>query len=515
MRTGKEYIDQLAQRKAEIYVGGERVHNVVAHPAFRNAARTVAKMYDIAADPANRDALTFADPETGRRYNNIYLRPRSKSDLEARNRVHSAWAASTWGLFGRSPDHVAGWIAGMACRPELFDQYRAGFGRHVMNYYQYAREKDLYVCYAIVPPAGAKSADVSTVGKQTAAPDAKWGANAGLRVVKEDDAGITLWGFKILATGAVFADEILFGNYQPLAQGQEAFAVTCAVPVDAPGVKLLARRSFEESAVSELDNPMAYRYDEADAVVYCDNVHVPWERVFAYNDAEAVRAAFNDTPANVLGNAQAHIRHLAKLRLVLGIIKKVLELNGIANLPPVKDTLGMLATRVAMVESMVVAENAVTEEWPNGYVTQDRQTMYSTMAYTMEYYPIFIQHVRELLGSHPFQQPADIGVFENPVTEEIYSKFAMAETPVAVERYKLMRLAWDLIGSEFASRHTQYEMFYNGAKHVARGRAYQLFRWDVVEAEADRALQSLGGYEELLAKHRSVRPLRAGAQGAA
>jgi 4-hydroxyphenylacetate 3-monooxygenase len=91
----------------------------------------------------------------------------------------------------------------------------------------------------------------------------------------------------------------------------------------------------------------------------------------------------------------------------------------------------------------------------------------------------------------------------------------MAEAPAAVERYKLMRLAWDLIGSEFASRHTQYEMFYNGAKHVARGRAFQLFRWDVVEADAERALQSIGGYEELMSKQRSPRTMRATAQGAA
>jgi len=498
MRTGQQYLDALSRRGGEIYVGGERVADVSTHPAFRNAARSVARMYDITSDPANQDALTFVDSETGSRHSNIFLRPRSRSDLEARNRVHRAWAESTWGLFGRSPDHVAGWITGMACRPEIFDKYGPGFGANITNYYKYARDNDLFVSYAIVPPASAKSADVTTVSKTTAAPDSKWGTNAGLRVVKEDDKGVTLWGFKILATAAMFADEILIGNYQPLAMGQEAFAISCAIPVGAPGLKLLSRRSFEQSASSELDDPLAYRYDEGDAVVFCDNVHVPWERVFAHNDTEGVRAIFNDTPAHVLGNTQAHIRHLAKLRLILGVIKRVLEMNGIANLPPVRDTLGMLATRVAMVEGLVEAESAIVESWPNGFVAQDRQTMYATMAYTMEYFPEFILVMRELLGSHPFQQPADVAVFENPVTAEIYSKFAMADSKTSVERYKLMRLAWDLIGSEFASRHTQYEMFYNGAKHIARGRAYQAFRWDVVEREADRALNSLGGYNELV-----------------
>jgi 4-hydroxyphenylacetate 3-monooxygenase len=497
MRTGKQYLDALAQRRGEIYIGGERVTDVTTHPAFRNAAHSIAHLYDITSDPANKDELTYLD-EDGKRHSNIFLQPRSREDLEARNRVHDAWAKSTWGLIGRSPDHVAGWITGMACDPQIFDKYRPGFGKNIVDYYRYIRDNDLFVGYAIVPPAGAKSADVTKIAKTTAAPDSKWGSNAGLRVVKEDDSGVTLWGFKILATAAIFADELLIGNYQPLAQGQEAYAVSCAIPIGAPGLKLLSRRSFEQAASSELDDPLAFRYDESDAVVFCDNVKVPWERVFSHNDTEGVRAIFNDTPAHVLGNAQAHIRHLAKLRLILGIMKRVLEVNGIANLPPVKDTLGMLATRVAMVESLVTAETATIEQWPHGYVAQDRQTMYSTMAYTMEFYPEFIQAMRELLGSHPFQQPADVGVFENPVTADIYSTFAMAEPKVAIERYKLMRLAWDLVGSEFASRHTQYEMFYNGAKHVARGRVFQHFRWDAVDREADRALASLGGYDTLV-----------------
>lgn len=496
LRTGKAYLEALANRGGEIYIGGERVANPAVHVAFRNAARTVASMYDTTSAPRNEQALTCQDEATGERYNAIFLKPRSQADLEARNRVHEAWAKCSWGLFGRSPDHVAGWITGMACLPEVFDSYPGGFSKNILDYYRYVRDNDLFVAYAVVPPAGAKSADPNANLKQAAAPDAKWGEHAGLRVVKEDDAGVTIWGFKILATAAILADEILIGNYQPLAKGQEALSISCAIPVGAKGLKLLSRRSFEQAAVSEIDNPLAFRYDESDAVVFCDNVHVPWERVFAHNHIEAARAIFNDTPAHVLGNAQAHIRHLAKLRLILGVMAKVLDANGIANLPAVRDTMGMLATRVAMVESLVIAESARPESWAHGFIAQDRQAMYSTMAYTMEHYPKFIQVMRELLGSHFFQQPADIGVLDNPVTADIYAKFTMQDPARALERYKLMRLAWDLIGSEFASRHTQYEMFYNGAKHVARARAFHHFRWDVVNAEADRALASFGKASE-------------------
>ncbi|MGE3936036.1 MAG: 4-hydroxyphenylacetate 3-hydroxylase family protein [Rhodospirillaceae bacterium] len=499
LRTGKQYVDAVKGR-AEVYVGGERVDDVTTHPAFRNSVASVARLYDVTSDPARADALTYVEPETGQRCNSIFLRPRSIDDLAARRRVHEAWADTTWGLLGRSPDHVAAFVAGMACKPDVFDMHGQGFSQHILDYWRYIRDNDLFLAYAVVPPAGAKGSEAVATPQARASTDSKWAESAGLRVVAEDDAGVTVWGFKILATGAILADELLIGNVLPLAPGEEKSAITFAVPVDAPGLKLISRRPYEKLAVSELDDPLAFRYDETDAVVFCDNVKVPWSRVFAHDHVDTARAIFYDTPAHTLGNAQAHIRLLAKLRLVLGIIKKVAEDNGIAAIPAVRDTLFGLAVRVAMVEGLINGQEARPVQWPGGYVCQDRQTMYATMSWTMEYYPEFVRIVRELLGSHPFQQPADATVFDNPVTADIFAKFSAGGARASIERYKLMRLAWDLVGSEFASRHAQYEMFYAGPRHVTRGRAGYYFRWDVVDREAERALARLGSFEGVVAR---------------
>lgn len=497
--TGRQYIERIKSRPAHVYIGGETVADVTTHIAFRNAIKSVARLYDVTSDPGNRDRLTYVEPETGQRCNPIFMRPRSREDLKLRRRVHEAWADETWGLIGRSPDHVAGFVTGMACVPEVLAAQGRDFADNLVRYWRYIRDNDLYLSYAVVPPSSVKSADPVVI-KARAETRSKWGESAGLRAVKEDGKGVTVWGFKILATGGPLADEVLVGNIQPLAQGMEPYAVTFAVPRDAPGLKFLSRRSYEQMAASELDDPLAYRYDENDSVVYCDNVHVPWERVFAYNNLSTGRAAFNDTPAHTLGNAQAHIRLLSKLRLALGTIKRVVEMNGIGGLPPIRDALARLAIFVAILEGLIIAQEAEPADWPNGFVSQDRQTMYATMAWTMEQYPRLIQIMRELLASHPFQQPADVSVFDNPDTAQIYSKFAMAEPSEAIERYKLMRLAWDLFGSEFASRHTQYEMFYAGGGHVSRGRASHYFRWHEVDAAATQALDRLGGFDRLVSE---------------
>jgi 4-hydroxyphenylacetate 3-monooxygenase len=467
----------------EVYVGGERVTDVTTHRAFRNAAQSVALMYDITSDPAAADRLTYS--EDGDRHNNIFMRPRSSEDLARRRAAHEAWAGATYGLYGRSPDHVAGFITGMACQPDVFDVHDQGFGKHIVDYWKYIRDNDLYVVYAVVPPTGVKTGQVVTEAR-AAAPGVV--QPAALRVVAEDDAGVTIEGFKILATGAVLADEVLVGNLHPLAPGEEQFAVTCGVPMAAPGLKIISRKPYAYHALSTLDDPLASRFDETDAVLYFDKVRVPWERVFSAHHIDTAPSIFYDTPGHVLGNAQAHVRLLAKLRLLLGVLRKVAEATRIAEVPAVRERIAGLAMRVALLEALILGQEVNPHVWPAGYVSQDTQAMYATMSWTCEGYPQWLDDIRELFGSTPFQMPASASVFANDYTADLFAQFTQLPTDEGIERYKLLKLAWDLIGSEFANRHLQYEMLYTGPRHLTRGRVGRYFRWQVVDDVAQDCL---------------------------
>ena len=63
----------------------------------------------------------------------------------------------------------------------------------------------------------------------------------------------------------------------------------------------------------------------------------------------------------------------------------------------------------------------------------------------------------------------------------------------ADERVKLFKSAWDAIGSEFGSRHVQYEMFYAGATFVTKGHSFRRYDWDGATALVDRVLDSYPG----------------------
>jgi 4-hydroxyphenylacetate 3-monooxygenase len=114
LRTGNEHLQRLRDGRA-VYIGSERVEDVTTHPAFRNAARTVAAIYDMKADPANREIMSFT--EEGEQYSMYYLQARTQDDLRRRMRAHSMIGDMTYGLFGRSPDHVASFVTGMAMSP--------------------------------------------------------------------------------------------------------------------------------------------------------------------------------------------------------------------------------------------------------------------------------------------------------------------------------------------------------------------------------------------------------------
>lgn len=58
------------------------------------------------------------------------------------------------------------------------------------------------------------------------------------------------------------------------------------------------------------------------------------------------------------------------------------------------------------------------------------------------------------------------------------------------ERVKFFKLAWDAVGSEFASRHTQYEMFYAGAGFVTKGHSFRTYDWKGAVDEVERMLSS-------------------------
>jgi len=478
LKSGSDFIKGLRDGRV-VYVGGERVEDVPTHPGFRGGARTLAALYDWKADPAQDGVLSFS--EGGDRYNMWFLRPRSREDLERRMRAHKLIADYSFGLFGRAPDHTGSTLTGLAMKPEVFDKIGPGFGANIARHYEHSRRNDIFAAYAIVPPPGARDP----------AFHAKHGTETpGLRVIDERDNGVLLSGMKMLATGAVYADEIWIGNAHPVGPERAMEAITCAVPANAPGLSLWSRKPFAAELASPHDYPLASRFDESDAILVADRVFVPWERVFVHKNTEMTRHIYQETPGQCLGNHQSNVRFWAKMGLMCGVLSRIATAAGIDNVPAVRDMLGRMAAYEAMIGGMVHGQIHAYENWPGGpehYVCFNRRIMYAALNWCTENHGAIVELIREMTGGSIFQMPADESVLGNDALARTFDSHWWSPSTSARDRMKLYRLAWDLTGSEFAGRHLQYEKFYSGPSHVVRSHSVREADWERFHAIVDRA----------------------------
>ncbi|HEX5093251.1 MAG TPA: 4-hydroxyphenylacetate 3-hydroxylase N-terminal domain-containing protein [Burkholderiales bacterium] len=474
LKTGAEHLKSLRDGRV-VYVGGERVDDVTTHPAFRNAARSMAAIYDL---KASRPEFSFE--EGGERFSAYFLRARSKADLEKRTALHRAIADLSHGLLGRSPDHVSSFVTGMAANPAVFGKY----ADHLVRYYEHMRREDVYGVYAVIPPQAARNPEYY-VKQNLPIPT--------LRVVREDSDGVVISGMKMLATGAVFANEIWIGNLIPLAPNQLAESITCAIPVNAPGVTLWSRKPFELHAPNEFDNPLAWRFDETDSMVMCEDVKVPWERVFVHMDAVLARDIYIRTPGHCYGNHQSNVRFHSKMQLVCGLASRIAQASGAQDIPAVREVLGRLCAQEAALGGMIAGQIQDAEDWPaGGWKTYNRRYMYAALNWCTESHSQIIETLRELCGGGIFQMPADITVMHDPALRAQFETYWQTPQLPALERMKLYKLAWDLIGSEFAGRHLQYEKFYAGASFIVRNHNFREAPWTGYEKVVEELMASYG-----------------------
>jgi 4-hydroxyphenylacetate 3-monooxygenase len=479
MRNGARYLASIKNDGRSVYFDGDVVRDVTTHPAFRGAARSIARLFDVAADPANAELMTFPSPKTGAPVWRCYHVPKTAADLGARRLMSARWAEETFGLMGRTPDHVAGFLAGYAAKPSVFAEAGKQFADNVVRYHEHARDNSLYLSYAIVPPQIDRSKPAHKQSDPT--------LHAG--VVKERDDGIVLKGCQQLATGAAFSDAVYISCIHPMMPGDEAYAFAVAVPANAPGLKVYTRRPYATTATSAFDYPLSTRFDETDALLVLDDVFVPWENVFCHRNLQLCRDQWWRTPSHSYGNHQSQVRYAAKLRFLMGLTKRLCEITGIDTMPPVQIQLGEMAAFATIVDSMVRAEETEATIDEDGTVWPSKKALYAVMSLQSEINPRLNNALRELAGGSIIMLPSSIKDFQNPATAADIERYIASPGFSSKERVAILKLVWDFIGSEFAGRHEQYEKFYGGASFLVKQNMARAYDFAGATAMVDRALR--------------------------
>jgi 4-hydroxyphenylacetate 3-monooxygenase len=451
--TGKEYLDSLDDGR-EIWIYGKRVKNIVDHPAFRNSARMFARLYDALHDEKSRDVMTIEmDNGSGIRTHRYFQAPHSvEEQIKGRDAI-AHWARMGYGWLGRTPDYKAAWIGTLACNSGLYEEYQPNADR----WYDFARERVPYINHAIVHPPVDRHLPNESV-------------DVFIQVEKETDAGLIVSGAKVVATGAALTQYTFVGHYG-VVHKQKKFSPIFIVPNNAPGLKLICRGSFEYNSAltgGPFDHPLSSRLDENDAILILDKVLVPWEDVLMYGVEMSNKFIYQ---TGFLGRTLLHgcTRLAVKLDFICGLLLKAVEITGAKEFRGVQAVVGeaMGLRNVMWALSDAIASSA--EPWVGGYVLPNAEWGLGYRTIQADCYARIRHLIYQVVASGLIYLPSSARDFKEAELRPYLDKYLRGSHGInAEQRVKTLKLLWDAVGTEFASRHDLYEMNYSGSYEKAR-----------------------------------------------
>ena len=459
--TGSEYLESLRDGR-EVYIYGERVKDVTTHPALRNGARSVAKLYDAMHAPATRTTLTAPTDTGSGGYTHRYFQvARSREALIAQRDAIAGWARITYGWLGRSPDYKAAFLNTLGANAGFYGDY-AG---NAEAWYKRAQEAVLFLNHALINPP---------IDRNKAVDEVK---DVYITVTKETDAGIYVSGAKVVATNSALTHYNFLGQNMGQEINDPNMVVMFIAPMDTPGVKLICRPSYEMAAAatgSPWDYPLTSRYDENDAIFIFDNAFIPWENVFIYRDVERLRKFY---PQSGFANGltfQGCTRLAVKLDFISGLLYKASRATGTEAFRGVQaqigEVIGWRNLFWALSDTMCHAPN----DWVDGAVLPNIRAGISYRIFATEAYPAVRSIIERVIASGLIYLPSHARDLQNPEIEKYLAKYVRGSNGIDYkERIKTMKLLWDAVGTEFGARHELYEMNYAGNHELVRMFALQ------------------------------------------
>ena len=453
-RTGAAYLAGLKEQQREIWLDGRRVDDVTEFPGLANGARSIAQLYDMQHDGAASCAMTYASPATGDPVGLSFIIPRTKDDLARRREMMSRWAHASYGMMGRTPDFLNVTIMSMAAAGDFFGDNRPEFKQNVTDYYEHARDNDLCMTHTLVNLQRNRAPSATSMNYST---------DVALHVVKETDAGLVVRGPRVLATLGPLSDEIMVYPTRSslLARDEDAhkYAFAFAVPCGIDGLKFICRESFDLGK-SHFDHPLGSRFEEMDAIVYFDDVLVPWERVFMYGDRHKCNNMSAETGQYVHTGHQVVTKNVAKCEFITGIASLMVNTLGNGDVPQVQGLLAELVENLEITKALLTQSevNAKLDNW--GVMLPDRVPLNVARNLFIKMYPRMAEII-QLLGSSSLMALPSEQDFGGPMGE-VLDTYLDTDTATARERVRLFRLAWDAACSSFAGRQVLYERYFQG-----------------------------------------------------
>ncbi len=326
LKNGDEYIASVEAMNLEANVLGRRTGDLTAHALIRPSLRAVAVTYDCAHDDVVGTLFRAHSTLTGEEVNRFTHLHQSSDDLVCKVLMQRHCGNLTGCCFQR----CVGLDAANAVYSVTFEcdaRHGTAYHRRFRDYWAWVQREDLVVDGAMTDPKGDRA---KRPGEQVD-PDLY------MRVVDRRPDGLVVCGAKFHQTGMLNSHEMLVMPTLALRPGEEAWAVSFAVPVSTPGVKyVLGRQASDtrklEGEAVDVGNP---RYGGQEVLTVFDDVFVPFERVFLDGEVEwcgPLVERFAAYHRQSYGGCKVGVGDV-----LIGATALIAEMNGVARASHVRD----------------------------------------------------------------------------------------------------------------------------------------------------------------------------------
>jgi len=428
LKTREEYIESLRQMKPTAYMFGEKITNIVDNPRLRSGIEATAATYEIGEMDEYRDLVVTQSPLINEPVNRFTLPPGSIEDLVARVKVNRALANRVGTCHQRCTGLDC--LSTLAiCTYDVDQKHGTNYYDNFMNFLKYVQKNDL--------TGNAGVTDVK--GDRSRGPKDQEDKDMYLRVVEKRKDGIVVRGAKAHQTGSLSSHEIIVIPTRALRKGDEDYAVSFAIPADAPGLIHVVGRSTLDMRELEGCDIGNVRYSKYCPTLIFNDVFVPWERVFLCGEVEfAVDyvVKFSSFHRQSHGGCKS-----GKIDCMIGTALTLMEYNGTEKVSHHKQKVIDMIHRAETLYGCCLAASYEGKKQPSGTYFIDTVLANASKIHEGKEMSEAIRLMVDICGGYVADLPSDRDL-ENPEIGDLLKKYMKGANGVPPEnRIKMFRLA--------------------------------------------------------------------------
>jgi len=434
IKTSKEYLESLKKLKPEVYIGGEKIDDVVNSRYFRTPLEEMCKFYDWASDPEKEKDFSFWSSVVNEKVS-FWTHMRETPDdirklietLKTNNARHFCSMCMITGL------NVL-WAVTYDIDQAKGTEYHA----RLKNFFRELQTNDFRYCMGVMDPKGNRSLSPS----RQADPDLY------LRVVERNDKGIIVNGAKVHTSDAPITHFIFTCPSGVLQEADKDYALSFAIPVDTKGLKFITRPAPGPLKSKDMESPVSSHMGFVECLTVFDHVFVPWERVFMCGEWEFTE--------NLIGYFSPYVRICkgtctsARTDILAGAAALIADYNGVAKASHIRSKITDMMISSEIGWGCALASVAKSTMHPSGIPIPDTSLSNAGLYHSRLRFIEFLGTLQEIAGGIVTTMPGE-AEYKNEETKGYIEKYLKGRNDIPTEdRLKLLYFIQDLTASRFS-----------------------------------------------------------------